>query len=841
MNLIKSLHVRQSIYVGASLLLSSHFVLAELSHSDLINKSSVTNIVKERKVTADFALEKIMSDPDWMGASPERPVWSLDNQTVYYQQKAKGHTHNNTLKLDMSLLNAKKYKSILLKSNEAFLSAASAGADLSPNKEFGVFDYQGDIYLVNLQSKKITPLTKDHVKQSKASFVNNHTVSYFINYDIYLIDIKTGISTQLASFNLSADPDKKEEKDYLQQSQPRLLDYISNQQAEKDFQKQRTKQQQINQDIQWYLGEKQSIKTFRLSPDANWLVLGLVNKKTDGKSDNMPEFVTESGYVNNREVRSLVGTDEPTTEIFYLIDFVNHKKTKIDLSKLPGISDDPLANLRKQAAKKIGYKFEPLKGDRAVYAYAWGGNQGVEWTKNSEKAAITLFSYDNKDRWIVSFDTKKKQLNTAHWLSDEAWVNDWTFNEFGWLPDNQTLYYLSEEDGYSHLYIKNGKRRARQVTKGQFEVSDLTVSQKGKKIFYRANKKHPGIHEIYVADLNNRSSEAITNLGGQNDYVLSPDENQIIITHSSLTKMPELYLHRLKDANSLNNLAQAVKQLTYTMSREFLTKPWQAPEIKAIKSSEAKLPIYSRLYQPINNASSSRSNSKSGKRPAVIFVHGAGYLQNSHQGWSGYFREFMFHNYLTSKGYVVLDMDYRASKGYGRDWRTAIYRKMGTPELQDLKDGAKWLVDNMNVDAKKIGVYGGSYGGFMTFMALFKEPDLFAAGAALRPVTDWAHYNQGYTSNILNTPQVDPDAYERSSPIEFASGLNKPLLICHGMVDDNVFFKDSVRLVQKLIELKKTKYFETAIYPVEAHGFREPSSWLDEYTRIDLLFDEHLL
>ncbi|MFT6733068.1 MAG: dipeptidyl aminopeptidase/acylaminoacyl peptidase [Polaribacter sp.] len=822
MKLVKSSFVKQSICVGVSLVFSSHFVFADSTQIVDINK-----IAKQEKITADFALEKIMSDPDWMGASPERPNWSLNSQTIYFQQKAKGHTHRNTLKLDLNQANTIKPKSILLESAEALLNASSASANLSPNKKLGVFDYQGDVYLINLQSEKISVLTKDHVKQSNVSFVNDQTISYFIKHDIYLMDIITGVSSQLASFNLTEDPEKIESKDYLQQSQPRLLDYVSNKQTEKTFQKQRSKKLQVNKDVQWYLGKKQSIKTFRLSPNANWLVLGLVNKELDGKSDNMPEFVTESGYVNNRKVRSLVGTDEKTTETFYLVDFLKHKKIKMDLSKLPGISDDPLASLRMEAAKKIGYKFEPLKGDRAVYAYNWSANQGVEWSDNSEKAAILLFSYDNKDRWIVSFDIKKKAINTTHWLSNEAWVNDSTFNEFGWLPDNQTLYYLSEEDGYSHLYIKNGKRRARQVTKGQFEVSDLTVSDSGENIFYRANKKHPGIHEIYVADLSNRSSEAISNLGGKNDYVLSPDESQIIISHSSLTKMPELYLQPLKD------LTQTPKQLTYTMSREFLTKPWQAPEIKAIKSSEVEQPIYSRLYKPIKNTSE--------KRPAVMFVHGAGYLQNSHQGWSGYFREFMFHNYLTSKGYVVLDMDYRASKGYGRDWRTAIYQNMGTPELQDLKDGAKWLVDNMNVDAKKIGVYGGSYGGFMTFMALFKEPELFAAGAALRPVTDWTHYNHGYTSNILNTPQVDPDAFERSSPIEFASGLNKPLLICHGMVDDNVFFKDSVRLVQKLIELKKTKYFETAIYPVEAHGFREPSSWLDEYTRIDLLFDENLL
>ena len=208
-------------------------------------------------------------------------------------------------------------------------------------------------------------------------------------------------------------------------------------------------------------------------------------------------------------------------------------------------------------------------------------------------------------------------------------------------------------------------------------------------------------------------------------------------------------------------------------------------------------------------------------------------------GWSGYFREYMFHSMLVQQGYVVLDMDYRASAGYGRDWRTAIYRQMGAPEVQDLRDGVNWLVDNANVDRERIGTYGGSYGGFLTFMSMFTAPDLFAAGAALRPVTDWAHYNTPYTANILNTPDIDPIAYERSSPIYFADGLEKPLLINAPMVDDNVFFHDTVRLVQRLIELEKED-FETAIYPVEPHGFVQPSSWLDEYRRIYKLFEENL-
>jgi len=164
---------------------------------------------------------------------------------------------------------------------------------------------------------------------------------------------------------------------------------------------------------------------------------------------------------------------------------------------------------------------------------------------------------------------------------------------------------------------------------------------------------------------------------------------------------------------------------------------------------------------------------------------------------------------------------------------------MGGKDLDDVVDGAKYLVASQHVNAKRIGVYGGSYGGFITLMALFTSPDTFAAGAALRPVTDWAHYNHSYTSNILNDPQDDPEAYRKSSPIYFAEGLKGALLICHGMVDTNVFFQDTVRLVQRLIELRKENW-SVAPFPVENHGFEEETSWADEYKRILKHFDENL-
>ena len=272
-------------------------------------------------------------------------------------------------------------------------------------------------------------------------------------------------------------------------------------------------------------------------------------------------------------------------------------------------------------------------------------------------------------------------------------------------------------------------------------------------------------------------------------------------------------------------------QLTTSPTAEWLSFPWIKPEIVMIPASDG-VQVPARIYRPQD------MNAKPNGAGA-IFVHGAGYLHNVHNYWSSYAREYMFNQYLASKGYVVLDIDYRGSAGYGRDWRTAIYRWMGGRDLQDHVDGSRYLEKEFGIDPERIGIYGGSYGGFITLMALFNESTRFGAGAGLRSVTDWAHYNHTYTTRILNQPQDDSVSYRRSSPIYFAEGLEDPLLIAHGMVDVNVHFQDVVRLSQRLIELGKTRW-EMAVYPVEDHGFVRPSSWTDEYRRIFELFELHL-
>jgi dipeptidyl aminopeptidase/acylaminoacyl peptidase len=303
--------------------------------------------------------------------------------------------------------------------------------------------------------------------------------------------------------------------------------------------------------------------------------------------------------------------------------------------------------------------------------------------------------------------------------------------------------------------------------------------------------------------------------------VISPvDPNVLATVYSTANTPPELFITRVGEGR--------MAQLTTSPTTEFQSYAWQEPPIVQLDGEDG-VKVPARLYDPTRFGVTPNGG-------AVIFVHGAGYLHNVHNWWSSYAREYMFHHLLASRGYVVLDIDYRGSAGYGRDWRTAIYRWMGGKDLDDHVAGSTYLTKTYGIDPERVGIYGGSYGGFITLMALFTKPQHFGAGAALRSVTDWASYNHGYTGRILNLPQTDTLAYQRSSPLYFAEGLKDPLLIAHGMVDVNVQFQDVVHLAQRLIELEKTDW-EMAVYPVEDHGFVRPSSWHDEYRRILELFD----
>jgi dipeptidyl aminopeptidase/acylaminoacyl peptidase len=313
--------------------------------------------------------------------------------------------------------------------------------------------------------------------------------------------------------------------------------------------------------------------------------------------------------------------------------------------------------------------------------------------------------------------------------------------------------------------------------------------------------------------------ERLTTLPGRNDAALGPNAQWLTVLNSQSNRPPEVFIAPLFVGQILAGREAEFERVTKSTTEKWQAYPWREAEIVEVPASDG-VGVPARIYRPENPNGA-----------AVFFVHGAGYLQNVHRWWSSYFREYQFHNLLADRGYLVLDLDYRGSAGYGRDWRTAIYRHMGGRDLQDYVDASEWVGAEFGIPSERVAIYGGSYGGFLTLMALFTEPEHFGGGAALRSVTDWAHYNHGYTANILNTPTEDSLAYARSSPINFAAGLEDPLLMTHGLIDTNVQPQDIFRLSQRLIELGKTDW-ELAIAPVEGHGYTEPSSWADKMRRI---------
>ena len=221
-----------------------------------------------------------------------------------------------------------------------------------------------------------------------------------------------------------------------------------------------------------------------------------------------------------------------------------------------------------------------------------------------------------------------------------------------------------------------------------------------------------------------------------------------------------------------------------------------------------------------------------------MFVHGAGYLQNVTDSMTRYPLNMMFHSRLAQLGYPVVDVDYRGSAGYGRDFRGDVQGHLGGKDLDDIHEVLDELTERGIVDPKRVGLYGGSYGGFMTLMALCTAPERWRVGAALRSVTDWRTYHPFYTQPRLGRPSTHPEAYARSSPIDLVDGLQDPVLVLHGMMDSNVFAQDSIRFIEKLID--RGKEFDAMLYPSQNHGFEDGPHWLDEYRRIERYLLRHL-
>jgi dipeptidyl aminopeptidase/acylaminoacyl peptidase len=758
-----------------------------------------------------LTIEKIMQGERFTGYSPENPQWAPSGNSLYFTWNRNA---DSLPSLYMVRPGNQEPGKVSLKERK---NLPSFNGTYSRDRSKLVYSRNGDLFLMDIKTGNAKQITLTSAVETNPVFSKKEDRIIFTSgNNVFSWDIIKGVLLQLT--DLRSGKEKPVEKPaagsndkMLNENQLHLFKTLAERKQKSDLLLKENKSLEAEVPKVIYTGSGQT-RSVRLSPDEKFLTWQSF-QQAEQKRTIVPSYVTESGYTEEIPGRTKVGASSSFSGDLNIFDIVRDTAYHIRTDDIPGLTDAP-DFIADYPGRKAG---KPQKRNILI--------RDPVWSDDGQITIVDIYSEDNKDRWIMILDIKTGGLKLLDRQHDNAWIGGpgIGYGQVGWLNDNKNIYFQSEESGFSHLYlldVTTGLKKA--LTSGNFEIYDPKLSNDGKTWYFISNETDPGIRELYRMPVQGGARTRLTNFNGGVEYDLSPDEKYFALRASKANMPWELYIMENKD--------KAVPlRITESTTQEFRDYKWREPEYIRFRASDG-VNVPARLYKPENSV-------KNG--PAVIFVHGAGYLQNVHRWWSSYSNEYMFHNFLVDHGYTVLDIDYHGSAGYGRDWRTAIYRNMGGKDLDDQVDGAKYLVEQHQVDPQKIGIYGGSYGGFMTLMAMFKKPGTFAAGAALRSVTDWAHYNQGYTSDILNIPVADSLSYVRSSPIYYAEGLKGALLICHGMIDDNVHFQDVVRLVQRLIELGKDNW-ELAVYPLESHGFVEPSSWTDEYKRIFKLFEENL-
>ena len=763
-------------------------------------------------------LKEIMRGHHFVGHLPQNIQWSEDSETIYFQWNQEDELLRSWYKTDTK-------GSVPQKVGQEEQQAMPSSGSYNTAKTKKIYSKNGDLFLLNLKTNERHQITNTIEAERNPSFSKGgKSVFYTLNNNAYAWSVTNGTIEQLTNFRKGSEKPKDKaltaQEQWLLDDQLEHFDILQLRKAQREAREMRSEQMEVKRPSPIYLKGRR-LSQIQVSPDGRFITYRLTTP-ADDNGTKVTDYVTENGYLKDIHARPKVGSPLSKHEMG-VYDQERDTSYIIDTKQIEGIYDKPEFLKNYVPADSI-FK-DKYEEARAVII------QSPIYNEAGTKAVVVIRSRDNKDRWIMDLDLESGTLKLLDRQRDEAWVggpgiSGWNFSSgnIGWMKDDKSIWFQSEATGYSHLYVLNtetGKKR--QITNGKFEIINVLLSKDKSHFYFTSNEVSPAEHHFYKMNLKERKVTQITSMEGNSRVFLSPDEQQLAIVHSFSNKPWELYVMP-------NEAGAKAKKITDSTTDAFKAYDWREPEIVKFKASDG-VEVPARLY---------RAKGGSKDKPAVIFVHGAGYLQNVHKWWSSYFREYMFHNLLADTGYTVLDIDYRASNGYGRDWRTAIYRHMGGKDLSDQVDGAKYLSEELGVDTKNIGIYGGSYGGFISIFAMFNHNDVFKCGAALRSVTDWAHYNHGYTSNILNTPVEDPIAFKRSAPIYFADNFNQgELIMLHGMIDDNVQFQDVVRLSQRLIELGKTNW-DVAIFPVERHGFVESSSWADEYRRIFELFERNL-
>ncbi len=389
------------------------------------------------------------------------------------------------------------------------------------------------------------------------------------------------------------------------------------------------------------------------------------------------------------------------------------------------------------------------------------------------------------------------------------------------LKTQEQFIWLSQRDGFTHIYLyQTDGKLVKQLTKGNFVVTEiLGFDEKEENLFYYSTAENPLETNLFRVNLKTSEIKRLSQEKGTHNVAVSSDKNHFIDVFSN-QKVPNQILLLDKEGKTKRNLLTAANPLKNYKLAEMT--------VGTIKADDNKTDLYYRLYKPLNFVEGK-------KYPAIIYVYGGPHAQMINESWLADARMWEF--YMAQKNYVVLVVDNRGSERRGFEFESCIHRQCGVTEMKDQLKGVEFLKNLSYVDMNRIGVHGWSYGGFMTISLLTTYPDIFKVGVSGGPVIDWKFYEVMYGERYMDSPQENPEGYEKTSLLNKVSNLKGKLLIVHGGLDNTVLWKHSLEFMQKCIE--KGVLIDYFAYPRHEHNVRGQDR-LHLMKLVTQYFDEHL-
>ena len=509
--------------------------------------------------------------------------------------------------------------------------------------------------------------------------------------------------------------------------------------------------------------------------------------------------------------------------------------------------------VRELVGRRVGF-FAP---ETSAADLAWvdiAGGEVVWLERGAEYSSQPAWSSTGKIAWQqVSADARHRRILVAaepDWQpvvvvdeTDEAWWS-LTYLEAGphWEPGGERIAFLSDRDGWTHLYVvgssdldaESHMAEEMQVTRGEFEVEAPRWHPSGERLVLAANRGSISERSLYLVEIPGDGAALgdllpISRLRGTSTSpAWSPDASALLFLHADTRRPLDIWVQEPADDEA--------RQISRSWAGDGLEEHLLVPQVVRFPSTDGRL-LVGQLTMP--------RDVEAGKPvPAIVWVHGGGIRQNRY-GWHprrAYAIFYALNQYLAQQGYLVLAVDYRGSIGYGRDFRVAPHLDLGGGDLDDLLSAARYLRNLDEPRAGRVGIWGISYGGYLTVQALVQAPSAFDAGIDVAGVVDWeewAHDPGGlWIRGRMGDLPEHSDLYRQRSPLHQLDRLAAPLLVLHGTADQAVPVLQSFRLVDALV--RAGKRFDVGIYPGETHAFTYRRTWRDAMARVERFFAETL-